>query len=48
VLRIWLDSRLRVRVRISVKLGLVVAAAYRPLVSTMSLTSYVLNADSGR
>jgi len=29
-------------------LGLVVAAAYRPQVSRMSLISYVLNADSGR
>ena len=29
-------------------LGLVVAAEYRSLVLTMSLISYVLNADSGR
>jgi len=29
-------------------LGVVVAAAYRLLVLTVSLISYVLNADSGR
>ena len=34
--------------RLVLGLGLVVAAAYRPLVLRMSLISYTLDADSGR
>ena len=37
-----------ITVRLVLVFGLIVAAAYRPVVVRMSLISFVLNADSGR